>query len=111
MGPLLPIPPRRVCLSPRGIAGADDRQRTERGLRSSDRSLLTRPPGVGLQEHPCFATTNNIYGSKVPSQAQMTNLYHGANGRFTKSFPNNFKNDSLKCSKTRSRVHSQLDEF
>mmetsp|Transcript_19282 Transcript_19282/g.53765 ORF Transcript_19282/g.53765 Transcript_19282/m.53765 type:complete len:441 (+) Transcript_19282:139-1461(+) len=63
------------------------------------------------KEHPVFTTTNNMYGAKAPTQPQLANSYFGSNGRFTKTFASNFKNDSLNCGKARSKVHNELNEF
>uniref|UniRef100_A0A061RWB4 Uncharacterized protein n=1 Tax=Tetraselmis sp. GSL018 TaxID=582737 RepID=A0A061RWB4_9CHLO len=63
------------------------------------------------QEHPVYSTSNNTYGASAPAQQQMVKVYHGIDGSFTNGFNNNFKKPALNTSKTRSRVHGELDEF
>lgn len=62
-------------------------------------------------QHPCYTTTNNTYGVKLPSQQELPNSFNGINGKFTPQFPGMPRNTGFVTSKIRSTVHRTLDEF
>lgn len=62
-----------------------------------------------LKQHPCYTTTNNDYGRKVPQQAEMPLEWYGLDGSFTNGIPFMPSATGLQTAVMRSRVHTALD--
>ena len=64
------------------------------------------------KEHVSFQTESGTLGSKKVSIVDLPAKYFGLNGNFTQSFlGNTFRNSTLNCENTTSRVHNSLDDF
>lgn len=64
------------------------------------------------EEHVSFQTESGTLGRKKVTVVDLPAKYFGLNGNFTRSFlGNTFRNSSLNCENTTSRVHNGLDDF
>ncbi|MCQ2819223.1 MAG: DUF4490 domain-containing protein [archaeon] len=64
------------------------------------------------QEKPksLYITTNDTYGKQKPNDLELPEKYHPINNTFTKEFNAiMYRNQSLNCAASRSKVHSSLD--
>jgi hypothetical protein len=75
-----------------------------------DATLIKHKP---RQQHPCYQTTNNIYGSKKANEMHMPELYAPSSQAFSNGFPDPGGSNaaSMVTGMRKSKVHTALDEF
>ncbi|KAK9810139.1 hypothetical protein WJX72_005473 [[Myrmecia] bisecta] len=63
------------------------------------------------KQHPVYATSNNTYGYKQPTQQEMPMSWNGIRGEFTKNFVVGNGHTGFATGITGSKVHRALDDL